>query len=175
MIIDRYVIQNRDDLHLQNIMHEMLGDPEPYNKQRYWKLIDNWKAYLTNEYGLRKGDVVGIGLVKNNVQTTALLFALAELGIQVFASSLSWNRDAKIDYPATTIKAEVGLWDSVAVRMLESLQRDYYDDHLPYEMIQVDSVDIENYNEPMEIEEPEVFPDDPFLSLIHISEPTRPY
>ena len=33
---------------------------------------------------------------------------------------------------------------------------------LPYEMIQVDSVDIENYNEPMEIEEPEVFPDDPF-------------
>ncbi len=58
MIIDRYVIQNRDDLYLQNIMHEMLGDPEPYNKQRYWKLIDNWKAYLTNEYGLRKGDVV---------------------------------------------------------------------------------------------------------------------
>lgn len=162
MIIDRYVIQKRDELFLQNVMHEMLGDPEPYGKQRYWKLIDNWKAYLTNEYGLRKGDVVGIGLVKNNVQTTALLFALAELGAQVFASSLSWNRDAKIDYPATTIKAEFGLWDSVAVRMLDSVQRDYYDDNLPYEMIQVDSVDIENYTEPMEIEQPEVFPDDPF-------------
>ena len=71
MIIDRYIIQKRDELFLQNVMHEMLGDPEPYNKQRYWKLIDNWKAYFTNEYGLRKGDVVGLGLVKNNVNATA--------------------------------------------------------------------------------------------------------
>lgn len=162
MIIDRYVIQRRDELHLQNIMHEMLGDPSPYNKERFWLNIDKWKAYLTNEYGLRKGDVVGLGLVKNNVKTTALLFALAELGAQVFVSTLAWNRDAKIDYPSTVMKADFGLWDSVAVRMLDSIQRDYYEDNLPYEMIQVDSVDIENYDEPMEIESPEVFPDDPF-------------
>ena len=162
MIIDRYVIQNRDELHLQNIMHEMLGDPEPYNKQRYWKLIDNWKAYFTNEYGLRKGDVVGLGLVKNNVNASAAIFALAELGAQVFVSGIAWHKDAKIDYPSTVMKAEFGMWDSVTVRMLDSVPRDYFEDNLPYEMIQLDSVDIENYNEPMEIEQPEVFPDDPF-------------
>lgn len=162
MIIDRYVIQNREELMLQNIMHEMLGDPNPYNKERYWKLIDNWKAYFANEYGLRKGDLVGIGLIKNNVNTTAILFALAELGCQVMACSLAWNRDAVIDYPGTVCKPALGLWDSIAVRMLENVQQDYFEDHVQCEMLQVDAVDIENYNERMEYQPPEVMPDDPF-------------
>lgn len=162
MIIDRYVIQKRDELHLQNVMHEMFGDPKPYDKARFWKLIDNWKAYLTNEYGLRKGDLVCLAMVGNNVKTNALLFALAECGAQVFAASLAWNRDAKIDYPATTLKPVFGLWDSVAVRMLDSVQRDFYEDNIEHEMIQVDSVDIENYDKPLEHELPDIFPDDPY-------------
>ena len=162
MIIDRYVIQKRDELFLQNVMHEMLGDPEPYNKERYWKLIDNWKAYFANEYGLRKGDLVGIGLVKNNVNTTALLFALAELGCQVMACTLAWNRECEIDYPGTVCKPALGLWDSIAVRMLDEVQLDYFEDHVQCEMLQVDAVDIENYNEPMEYEPPDILPDDPF-------------
>ncbi len=68
MIIDRYLIQNREQLQLRNVMNQMLGDPTPYDKERFWDVIDKWKAYLSNEYGLRKGQLVGLGVSKNNVK-----------------------------------------------------------------------------------------------------------
>ena len=126
MIIDRYLIQKREDLFLQNVMHEMLGDTEPYDKDRFWGLIDKWKAYFTNELGLRKGDVVGLGLIKNNVNASAAIFALAECGAQVFTSGLCWNKNCPVDYPASVLNASFGLWDSVSVRMTDSVQRDYW-------------------------------------------------
>lgn len=171
MIIDRYVIQKRDDpdFMLRNYMHEMFGDTKPYDKKRFWTLIDNWKAYLTNEWGARKGHVMSVALVKNNVNSSAFMFAVAELGLQVCPSSLYWNPDCDVEYPTTAlINASQsstplwGAWDSVSERLLDASQRDYVEEHLPAEMLNIDTVDIENYNEPPEIEYPDILPDDPY-------------
>ena len=161
MIIDRYIIQDREQLQLRNVMNQMLGDPTPYDKERFWNVIDKWKAYLSNEYGLRKGQLVGLGVSKNNVKTTALVMACAELGAQVFSANLAWNPKAKVPMVATDLPASFGFWDSLTLKMLNGVQEEYYEDTVEVEMINLDTVDIENYNEPIEFDHPDVLPDDP--------------
>lgn len=163
MIIDRYMIQNREDLFLKNLMNPMFGDPKPHNKQDFWKLIDHWKAYLANEYGLRKGQVVGWGVAKNNVNCHAIMFAIAELGAQIFPAHLAWHPEAKTDTVSTTLRPEFGFWDNVTLNMLEGAQGKFYGKYLDYEMINIDEVDIVNYNEEMDYMPPDVFPEDPFF------------
>lgn len=162
MIIDRYMIKHREGLNLQNLMNPMFGDPQPFDKQKFWRLIDRWKAYLVNEYGLRKGQVVGWGCAKNSVETHAIMFAIAELGAQVFPAHLAWHPDAETDTISTVINPEFGFWDNVTLNMLGGVQDSFYGKYLEFEMINIDQVDINNYDEPMDYQVPDILPDDPF-------------
>ena len=89
--------------------------------------------------------------------------ACAELGAQVFSANLAWNPKAKVPMVATDLPASFGFWDSLTLKMLDGVQEEYYEDTVEVEMINLDTVDIENYNEPIEFDHPDVLPDDPLL------------
>jgi len=144
-MINRNII--RDQFVIRNIQR---GDRSDYDRERFCELIDKWKSYVHNEMGIVKGNIACLGLMNCGVKTHALVFALAELGIQIVPAVLSFNKDIITDSPITVLKPEAGFWDNIAIKMCDGIAKEV----VPKEfelvgntgvLVNVDDVDLDSY------------------------------
>ena len=137
----------RDQFTIRNVQR---GDRSEFDRDRFIELIDKWKNYFHNHVGVSKGDIAAIGVVNNGVATHAIVFALAELGIQIVVAHLHFHKDIDTDSVIPLIKPDLCIQDNMSRDMCDGINQDAfirevesYGNTCP--IINIDEINIDDY------------------------------